>query len=556
MNELSLFITLQKKIFRNQANTWKQHSRLKIFVVSTFASVFFLSLFFFFYFGFLFFYNYIPRDFFYMIIDYMFCLFYFALFTMLIFSSCIIAFSVFFHAEETQYLMTCPLSAPTVFFYKFYETFLVSSWAVFFIGVPICFAYAIQQRASLEFYPLLILIFIPFVIIAALIGTLVAFVMMRFLKKYIRWILLIVGIACLIGLVILIISIATLKDEAPALTASWIFGLLNYFKFAHHPLMPSTWASQAMTALTQQEYKTFVFYLCSLYTTMFFLGAIAYQFTTYHYNKAWNIAHSTKESRSRWHLQWVKKILKFLFFFKQQDQTFLEKDIKIFIRDPLQWSQFAILLGLLFLYTCNLRTLNYDQRPLFWQHFITTLNLGATAMILCTFASRFIFPLLSLEGKRFWMLGIMPISRRNVVLSKFLFSVVMLFCSSEILVATSCYMLRLPWGLTLLHSLTIVEITLGISGLAVGLGALYPNFREDSPAKIVSGFGGTLNLILGLVYVIAMICIQNVPSYLILQERTHWATLYLCLLLGIVTTCVACVFPLALGIRHLESLEM
>lgn len=556
MNELLLFINLQKKLFHNHRETWKQHSRLKVIVVSTFASIFFLTLFLFFYGGFLFFYDYIPRDFFYMIMDYMFCLFYFSLFTMLLFSACIIAFSVFFHAEETRYLMTCPLTFSSVFFYKFYETFLVSSWAVFFLGIPVCFAYGIQQRVSLEFYPLLIAIFIPFVTIAALIGTLFAFVMMLYLKKYIRWILLFIGALLITGIVLLVISITNLKNEVPTMTASWLFGLLDYFKFAHHPLAPSTWASQAMTALTQQEYKTFAFYLITLYSTMFFLCAVAYLLTNYRYHQAWNIAHSTKEQKSQWTLAWVHNFLRILFFFKNKDRTFLEKDIKIFVRDPLQWSQFAILLGLLLLYILNLRTLHYDQRPLFWQHFVTTLNLGATAMILCTFASRFIFPLLSLEGKRFWMLGIMPISRRNVVISKFLFSVTMLFGCSEILIFLSCYMLRLPWGLTMLHSISILEITLGVSGLAVGLGALYPNFREDSPAKIVSGFGGTLNLILGLAYVLTMVLIQNVPSYLILKETITLPTLYLCLLIGLAVTTVTCFIPLAMGIRHLESLEM
>ena len=37
-----------------------------------------------------------------------------------------------------------------------------------------------------------------------------------------------------------------------------------------------------------------------------------------------------------------------------------------------------------------------------------------------------------------------------------------------------------------------------LSGLAVGLGALFPNFKEDNPSKIVSGFGGTLCLVVQL----------------------------------------------------------
>ena len=34
-----------------------------------------------------------------------------------------------------------------------------------------------------------------------------------------------------------------------------------------------------------------------------------------------------------------------------------------------------------------------------------------TALILSTFTSRFIFPLLSLEGRNFWVLGLFPLRR-------------------------------------------------------------------------------------------------------------------------------------------------
>ena len=40
-----------------------------------------------------------------------------------------------------------------------------------------------------------------------------------------------------------------------------------------------------------------------------------------------------------------------------------------------------------------------------------------------------------------------------------------------------------------------------LSGLAVGLGALFPNFKEDNPSKIVSGFGGTLCLVASFLYI-------------------------------------------------------
>ena len=48
-------------------------------------------------------------------------------------------------------------------------------------------------------------------------------------------------------------------------------------------------------------------------------------------------------------------------------------------------------------------------------------------------------------------------------------------------------------------------MTLTLTGLAVGLGALYPNFKEENPSKIVSGFGGTFCLVLSFLYILGSV---------------------------------------------------
>jgi ABC-2 type transport system permease protein len=42
----------------------------------------------------------------------------------------------------------------------------------------------------------------------------------------------------------------------------------------------------------------------------------------------------------------------------------------------------------------------------------------------------------------------------------------------------------------------------GLTALALTLGVLFPNFHDSSPARIVSGFGGTLCLILNFIYIL------------------------------------------------------
>ena len=59
------------------------------------------------------------------------------------------------------------------------------------------------------------------------------------------------------------------------------------------------------------------------------------------------------------------------------------------------------------------------------------------------------------------------------------------------LIALSCRMLQIAFdGLVYFGGIIVNDAC--PHGLAIGLGALYPNLRDDNPAKIVSGFGGTL----------------------------------------------------------------
>src|SRR5204862_2334516 len=48
----------------------------------------------------------------------------------------------------------------------------------------------------------------------------------------------------------------------------------------------------------------------------------------------------------------------------------------------------------------------------------------------------------------------------------------------------------------------IVLMSTGLTALALSLGVLFPNFHDASPAKIVSGFGGTLCLILNFIFIL------------------------------------------------------
>ena len=99
------------------------------------------------------------------------------------------------------------------------------------------------------------------------------------------------------------------------------------------------------------------------------------------------------------------------------------------------------------------------------------------------------------------------------------------------------------------------------SGLAVGLGALYPNFGEDNPSKIVSGFGGTLNLVLSLIFVLVVLGIKAIPCFYYFGRSAYTGDqfrLVIVLSMGgiAVFSLGACLIPMSMGLRAIQRLEL
>src|SRR5437660_428384 len=102
---------------------------------------------------------------------------------------------------------------------------------------------------------------------------------------------------------------------------------------------------------------------------------------------------------------------------------------------------------------------------------------------MCAYTARCICPMLSLEGRKFWILGLLPLRRDRLLWGKFAFSATWALLIAEFLVVFSDLMLQMPLLVTGLHALTVAVVAFGLSGLSVGLGASMPNFRESDPSK-------------------------------------------------------------------------
>jgi ABC-2 type transport system permease protein len=242
------------------------------------------------------------------------------------------------------------------------------------------------------------------------------------------------------------------------------------------------------------------------------------------------------------------------------------KDIKTFLRDSTQWSQFFLLIALIVVYLYNFKVLPLDRSPLptaTLKTVVSFANLALAGFVLSAVAVRFAFPAVSLEGKAFWILQTAPMSLRTLLWSKLWLNLIPLLILGEVLVFLSNLLLQVPLWMMMLSLATVFLMTCGITAISVGVGALYPKFTFDHAAEIPTSFGGAICMIFSIAFVGAAVMIEAWPIYLLTMRgmnpaRSMGSAFWILApsLLGvIVLTLIAVIMPIKLGLKSLERLR-
>ncbi len=490
----------------------------------------------------------------------MMALLFMALTVMLIFSNAILSLGSLFRTPETAFLLSVPIPAGSVYAYKVIEGLIFSSWAFMVMGMPPMIAYGLSVSAPWTYYLGILLFFAPFTLMTAAAGTLVGFLVTAMVPRQrgrlVAWV---VG-SLLVVVLLLGLRLMAAYRGTNVFTEAGMDDVLGKLAFLRNRYVPHFWMTRGLLMLGAGRTTDAVLPLAAMASTSAFVLLLGDFVARRSYAAAWSVA-SGGALRRRYRRGTLARACEIIASpAGRLSALFVSKDIRIFLRDPAQWSQVAIFFGLLGIYILNLRNLHYDFSKGAWLHLVSTLNFGATSMTLATLTTRFVFPQMSLEGRRFWVLGLAPVPRREILYGKFAFSVGGAFVIAEGLVALSNYMLRMPGEVFVAHAVGIVFICVGLTGLALGMGAVFPDYRETNPSRIVSGFGGTLTLILSIAFVIVIVAILGVLSYHRLvagtiDPRTFLGWAVAAGLAAAAVTAIAAVVPMAWGVKALERAE-
>ena len=503
--------------------------------------------------------------------------FFASLSVMLMFSSGIILYSSLYRSPETEFLLTTPLRSQRIVLHKFQEALLYSSWGFLLLGSPMLVAYGVVADSPWMYYCLLLPYMLAFAYIPSVIGAIACLLIVDRLPRFrVRALVVIVAVVLVLGVLAIWSTLDTQQGEL--LTRRWFQDTLGRLQFAEQRLLPSWWLSSGLLessrrgdpALGDQPMAQGALFLSVLVSNALML----------HLGLLW-IAHRIfRASYSRMHTQRARRktsrtplidrlALIVTAPLSRHVRLLIVKDLRIFRRDPVQWTQFLIFFGLLTMYFVNIRRFSYDMNYAGWVSMVSFLNLAVVGLILSTFTTRFIFPMISLEGKRFWILGLLPVERDTIMWGKFLFASIGSWIPCALLILVSDLMLRVSILVLSIHQAICVLLCTGLAGIAVGLGATMPDLNEESPSKIAAGFGGTLTLVLSALYVVGVVLLTAVPCHYYLagsslgmtqggsdgtlSEALTW------LLLGVGSAgllgALATIIPLRSGLRAFRQME-
>ena len=484
------------------------------------------------------------------------------LFALLLLSNLVIAYTNLFRNRETAFLLTLPVSAQTIFNWKFIETTILASWAFLFLIAPLLVAFGLVRDVAWHFYPLTALLIGLFIILPGILGSALAIGIGRHLDRKSFQLVLVVAALLLLTFVAFWWKASPVDDELlDKRTLEALDRLLAKTRFTLFPFLPSYWLSTAVLQWAEGIYNSALFFAGVLLSHTLFFGSLAFtRFGGLFYNTASAVqsragrgfkldySSATINSRLPGRLErWSTRLP-----FAPETRALVVKDIRMFWRDTTQWGQSVVFFGLLGAYIINLRNFTHQLTSPFWIQAVAFLNLGACAFNLASVTTRFVFPQFSLEGRRLWIVGLAPVGLPRIVGVKYCLA----SCTSLVvtlgLVTLSCYLLKMAWDDLLFFAAVITVMTFALNGLATGLGVLFPNLKETNPNKIVSGFGGTLCFVLSSVYIIAALALLVVGGG---GFHSHIGWIAASLAGFIVLSLAIGWLPMKLAMRQLKNFE-
>ena len=490
-----------------------------------------------------------------------------SLFALLCFSNIVTALSTFYLSDDLELLLSLPISRVTLFVSRLIETMTQSSWMALSFGLPVLAAYGVTYGAGPVYYLLVLLILPTFLLIPASLGVAVATLLVTiFPARRIREALAAVGLMCLVAI---FVTLRMLRPERLA-DAESFESVAAYVAEIQSPvpiLTPPRWASEVLMASLLDRPIPMVEF------GMLVSGAIGL-FGVSRWLTAWlhdsgrsraQEARSARLAKAGWldaALRiWTKPL-------SPEAAALVIKDVKTFFRDPAQWTQVFLVASIVAIAIVSVASLPLDvfRGPWMaaWVNSLAYLMLALVGLVMAALAARFQFSAVSSEGRGFWVVRTSPLTAEQFLWAKAWPGLPPMIIVGEILAIASTRLLGASDFLMWVSVATALLMALGISGIAIGMGAIWPDFKADNAARVASGPAGLLFMAVSVSLVLLVLLLEAAPVYFVLssvyQEEPMTQSRMLitgaCLALTTIVCLTAAIWPIRYGARRLWDREL
>jgi ABC-2 type transport system permease protein len=481
--------------------------------------------------------------------------------SILLLSNIVSALSSFFLAKDLDVLVAAPVDWLHLYLAKLGETVLHSSWMVAVMAIPIFAAYGVVYDGGWAFAPLVIVACLPLLLLPGVLGSATTLVLVNvFPARRTRDLLTVITIAAA-GILVLLVRVIRPEQLARPEGFRNLLDFITVLRTPTSPVLPSEWATQAvMGGLVGPFDPLPLLLLWSTAAAFVVFGALLHRaLYPAGFTKAQEAAERFVHGRV-----WQRAMAPLTRVLSVSKREFIVKDVKLFFRDTTQWSQLILLGVLVIIYLFNIRALPLftgEQVPFYFITLVSFLNLGLAGFVLASIAARFIFPAVSLEGRQMWLLRSSPLDLRALLWSKYWTGTVPLLVLALLITVLTNLLLRATGFMMAVGVGTTVALTLAIGALALGFGALFPQFETENAAQIPTSFGGLVFMMTTVGLLALVIVIEAVPVYQYLQavSRGNEVRVGLPMIAAFAAVLLICglatALPLWLGLKRMEEFE-
>lgn len=445
------------------------------------------------------------------------------IFIVQIINSFVITLNTYYQTKELETLFISPISRTAVFFSKFFETHLKTSWMLVVFGFPLLISAGLIFKANVFYYLYSLIIFIMFSTIPVNIGIAAAMFAagvfsIKKMKKFIVTFL-IITIAAAVTIVRLIKPERFINPELFATLALFI----NEIQTPSFILLPNRWVSEAIFNFLNKNYSEIFVFAALIFLTSYITGLVSFMVYQKRHFAGWislqegDITSKTKKTLSEKtgtvsKLAENKFIKKLISGFNVTSRALFKKEFLYQIRDTKTINQMFILSLLIIVYLFSIVSLplNWEDYIYWLKYSISFFNLGLILIIITAVCSRLMYPAIVAEKSTLWIIKTAPITPKRYVWTKFIYFLIPLLLFGELLAVLSFIFIRVEFGFFILN---VFAIGLAITSLAsMALAFSFHDLKDE--AKESAKTGSMAYMISSVILVLAILTIEILPTFL------------------------------------------